>query len=389
MNLQAIIIADAFGLVILISLLVSLALTKQRRRLEDKLFMILIFVVMAANIIEPLGFYLDEKPGAFCGYTNLLGSTYLYMANIICGFVWNLFVDLKLYRDKDRLKKMLPLYGALPAVYSVLLLINLFVPFLFTVDETNTFRRLEWCWIMYLLVVISAGISIFIYCNYQRTHDRALFFPVWMFMIPVLVGSLAQGFFYGISTAWPSAAIGIVALYMSLQNEKTFTDPLTGLFNRLFLEHTLENAKGTEYYGIMLDLNFFKNINDSYGHSAGDRALNEAGRIIKSAIHIKGSAYRYAGDEYVVMLRTSSEEDVIATEERIRTEADRFNAENKEPYKLSFAMGHAKLEKDDTQDGFLRKIDNAMYLDKQKVHQLMAWAGGTPKTGTTQSNPGL
>ena len=89
------------------------------------------------------------------------------------------------------------------------------------------------------------------------------------------------------------------------------------------------------------------------------------------------------------MLKTSSEEDVIATEEHIRAEAEKFNAENKEPYKISFAMGHAKFERDDTQDGFLHKIDNAMYLDKQKVHQLMAWVEGRTKVNTTQSNPGL
>ena len=372
MNLQAIFIANMFGLILLTSLLISIILTKQRRRLEDKLFISLVFLVMAANIIEPLTFFLEEKPGAISHYANLLGSTYLYAANIASGFLWTMYVDLKLYRDKNRLKKKLPIYGALPAICAVMLIVNLFCPFIITVDENNRFQRLSWCWIMYLMVIIAAGMSIVIYLDYQRKHEKILFFPVWMFMIPVISGSVAQGFFYGISTAWPAAAIGIAALHMSLQNEKSFIDPLTGLYNRLYLEHTLIIVRGKKYYGIMLDLNWFKKINDDYGHSAGDRALNDAGKIIKSALLVKNSVFRYAGDEYVILLETDSESEVIATEERIREEAGKFNSVSGEPYKLSFSMGHAKLESTDTDDGFLHKIDTAMYLDKQRIHKSMS-----------------
>ncbi|MCR5324981.1 MAG: GGDEF domain-containing protein [Lachnospiraceae bacterium] len=376
MNLQAILIANMFGLILLICVFISIILTKQNRRLSDKIFMALIFLVMAANVLESLTFYLDGKPGALNYYVNLFGSTYLYIANVTCGFLWTVYVDIKLYRSEERAKKRLPLYGILPVASIIALMINLFAPFIITVDENNRFRRLEWCWVMYLMIVIAAGMSIVIYCNYQRKYEKINFFPVWMFMIPVTTGSLAQGLFYGISTAWPSAAVGIAALHMSQQNEKSFIDPLTGLYNRLYLAHTLVATRGKHFYGIMLDLNFFKSINDTYGHSVGDRALNEVGKIIKKAMLIKNSIFRYAGDEYVIMLETNSESDVIDTEERIRAEVQKFNEESKEPYKLSFSMGHAKLEHKDTEDIFLHKIDTAMYIDKQRVHKQVLQAQG-------------
>ena len=371
MSFGAILIPNAFGVSLLLCLLVSNIRTRQHRRLDDKIFVALVLMVMAASVIETLGFYLDGKPGRFSYNINLYGSTYLYAANIAGGFLWTLFVDVKLYRDRERLKKRLPLYGILPLICMIALIVNLFKPFLFRVNEEYVFERLDWCWTMYVMVFLAAGFSIYIYYDFLRKHGRVFFFPVWIFMIPVTLGSFIQGLFYGISTAWPSAAIGISALHISLQNQKSFIDPLTGLYNRLFLEHTLAAAHGLKYYGIMLDLNHFKRINDAYGHSAGDRALNDAAKIMNKAMFVKGSVYRYAGDEFVIMLETDSEDEVFETERRIREETDRFRDTTSEPYDISLSMGHAKLEKDDTEDEFLRKIDLAMYIDKQRMHTLL------------------
>ncbi len=369
MNLPAIIIANSFGLALLISLLVSNILTHQRRNYDDKLFMVLILIFMAANIIEPLTFISDGRPGAFFRFINLWGTVYLYTANIVSGLVWCMYVDFKLYKDMDHLKRNLPLYSIFPTMGAIALIVNLIHPYLFMVDENNVFVRLKWCWIMYAMIFMAVGIAIWIYYNYRRIHGKVSFFPVWIFMIPVIAGSLVQGFIYGISTAWPAAAIGVSALHISLQNQKSFIDPLTGLYNRLFLEHTLAVAGGMKYYGIMLDINYFKRINDEYGHSTGDRALNKAAELLSHAVTTKGSVFRYAGDEYVIMLETDSESDVIETERRIRESAEKFSAESTEPYTISFSMGHAKLEKNDTEDEFLRKIDKAMYVDKKKMHE--------------------
>ena len=371
MTFSAILIPNVFGVSLLLCLLVSNIRTRQRRRLDDKIFIALVLMVMAASAIETLGFYLDGKPGMLTYCVNLYGSTYLYAANIVGGFMWTLFVDVKLYRDRERLKKRLLLYGFLPAISVAALIVNLFRPFLFRVNSDYLFERLYWCWTMYVMVFLAAGFSIYIYYDFLRKHGRVFFFPVWIFMIPITLGSLIQGLFYGISTAWPSAAIALTALHISLQNQKSFIDPLTGLYNRLFLEHTLASVHGLKYYGIMLDLNFFKRINDAYGHSAGDRALNDAAKIMNRAMFVKGSVYRYAGDEFVIMLETDSEDDVLETERRIREQTDRFRETKTEPYEISFSMGHAKLEKDDTEDEFLRKIDLAMYIDKERMHKLL------------------
>ena len=140
MNLQAIIIANAFGLALLVSLLISDILTKQHRRYDDKLFLTLVFIFVAANIIEPITFWLDGRPGKAGRFINLWGSVYLYAADIVSGFIWTMYVDLKLYRDRAHLKKMLPFYGFLPLICTVALVVNIFRPFLFTITMNTAAR---------------------------------------------------------------------------------------------------------------------------------------------------------------------------------------------------------------------------------------------------------
>ncbi len=372
MNFQAMFIANLFGVARLVSLLISRFLTRQHRRLDDKLFLAIVLIALSASIVEVWAFWIDGRPGTLNHYANLLGCTFLYVANIVGCFIWTLYVDVKLYRDKQRLKKQLPLYGIVPSIAMIALIVNLFTGFLFYVDENNVYHRMPLCAALYGLVLLTGAISIAIYYIYEKKYEKISFFPVWMFMLPAVIGSIAQGLVYGISVAWPSTAIGISALYMSLQSEVSFLDHLTGHYNRLYLDHTLTAAEGSDkkYYGIMLDLNFFKKINDTYGHSAGDRALADAGQILRRATVGRGSVFRYAGDEFVILMEAESEQDVLTIENRIREEAKKYNAKSKEPYKLSFSMGHAKMDSSDTEDLFLRKIDKAMYDEKARMHTL-------------------
>jgi diguanylate cyclase (GGDEF)-like protein len=192
-----------------------------------------------------------------------------------------------------------------------------------------------------------------------------------MYLVPIITGSLLQMIFYGISLAWLGTAIGIVALYMSMLNQSSYLDSLTKLYNRLFFKHFVYRIKTRSiegYYGIMIDMDRFKSINDTYGHSAGDQALKDAARIFRNAA--KGSnsyIFRYAGDEFVILLKTDNESDVIDFEDRMYKEMDDFNESSDRPYTVGFSMGHAPYDcENDTLDSFLKKIDAAMYDNKAR-----------------------
>ena len=79
----------------------------------------------------------------------------------------------------------------------------------------------------------------------------------------------------------------MVFIHIQLQNINTFVDETSGLFNRKYMNFYLEKAHKTnprQLYGIMMDVNDFKKINDRYGHSMGDRAIREIGKILSASL---------------------------------------------------------------------------------------------------------
>ncbi len=101
-------------------------------------------------------------------------------------------------------------------------------------------------------------------------------------------------------------------------------DPLTGLGNRRLLQWHFENLKAefvldrTPVYLIMIDLDHFKDVNDTYGHEAGDRVLQATARMLASQCRDSDVCIRYGGEEFAILLRAGDEDHVLALTERIR-----------------------------------------------------------------------
>jgi diguanylate cyclase (GGDEF)-like protein len=108
--------------------------------------------------------------------------------------------------------------------------------------------------------------------------------------------------------------------------EKSRIDELTGLFNRRHFEERLkeEVARHSRYGDVfsvfMLDLDRFKAYNDTYGHPAGDTLLSRTGKIIKSSIRNIDQAFRYGGDEFVIILPKTTGQNAYVVAERVRVQ---------------------------------------------------------------------
>ena len=212
--------------------------------------------------------------------------------------------------------------------------------------------------------------SLILRIRYRIKYGKIRFFPIWMFLTPIACGATAQMLVYGISLAWTSVALGLVGIHMSMQNELSYIDPLTKLYNRNYLDHFLRDVsrKASPAGGLMIDLDFFKNINDRFGHSVGDIALSDAARIIKSAVPSNSVTIRYAGDEFVVIMRTADQEVIKAAEANIRKKLKEFNDSDSRMYQLSFSIGWSMFSPQITADDFLIDMDENMYAEKREKH---------------------
>lgn len=101
-------------------------------------------------------------------------------------------------------------------------------------------------------------------------------------------------------------------------------DALTGLRNRRALEEEIPQILGLEWRGkrdcsvLMIDMDDFKKVNDTYGHQAGDQVLKELAQVIKSSIRSTDFSYRYGGEEFVIVLPDTDQGRAVHVAEKIR-----------------------------------------------------------------------
>ena len=145
-------------------------------------------------------------------------------------------------------------------------------------------------------------------------------------------------------------------------------DPLTGLFNRRFayehLPREIARAERSELSLIllMIDLDDFKEVNDKYGHAAGDAALDAFARHLKRAIRSADLPVRMGGDEFLVALPACSVEQALGPLQRIEGCSLDYEGHHID---VKFSVGMAQLRKGETVVQLIERADSSMYAMKQ------------------------
>jgi diguanylate cyclase (GGDEF)-like protein/putative nucleotidyltransferase with HDIG domain len=151
---------------------------------------------------------------------------------------------------------------------------------------------------------------------------------------------------------------------------QAITDDLTGLFNRRYFDERLheEIARHNRYGGtfslILYDLDFFKNYNDTHGHKAGDRLLQEITRNVNRLLRNVDLVFRYGGDEFAIIVPETSAEDALSISERVRTSvAMIMETRNIE---VTMSLGIASFPADGAVvEDLVQAADAALYQAKQ------------------------
>lgn len=183
---------------------------------------------------------------------------------------------------------------------------------------------------------------------------------------------------FEIIATYTTMAIANAEAYTQME-KMAITDGLTGLFNhRYFQESLFKEIERAERYNeklslLLIDIDHFKKINDTYGHPVGDKVLKEVAKILFSTIRTVDIAARYGGEEFAVILTNTGGKGALDTAERIRgiIEQHKFNIGNAS-LKVTASIGAALFPEDGglPEDGgrqrlLISKADGALYLAKQ------------------------
>ena len=158
-----------------------------------------------------------------------------------------------------------------------------------------------------------------------------------------------------------------------LLRELSNTDHLTGLFNRRYLMEALAKEvqrnlrKGGDLSLIILDIDHFKQVNDTYGHQQGDSVLQKVALLLKKELRAYDTAARYGGEEFIAVLPDTTLEEAGCVADRVRSSihASRFGGALS-PLSLTVSIGVAKFSSPGctTVDSFIKLADDALYRAK-------------------------
>ncbi|MCV2231519.1 GGDEF domain-containing protein [Acholeplasma manati] len=312
LNIQPILWVNVFGLV---SLLMSFYVIKQKRA----------YILYAAFTLYASGSILFTTRFLEKGY----GFVYYLIVIIPFGFV--------ILYDIVSFKKMVmsTMAGSLIALITYVLyhlLINEYQP-------------------------VSGGSPLF--------QEAVLYINIFMIMVLLFVFSLMFSF----------------RLECSKEREKLMRDQLsyeashdklTRLYNRKFIDTLIEPIQRAvgEVYIILADLNDFKKINDTYGHSVGDQVLFDVTNRIQKHLPKEAYALRWGGEEFIVVCLNQNQETIQTYIHEVKQSIEQIRYTEYPNLSISIAMGLSNYNPTQTIDQTIQKADHAMYQDKKEYKGL-------------------
>lgn len=162
-------------------------------------------------------------------------------------------------------------------------------------------------------------------------------------------------------------------ILMEKLRDTSLRDGMTGLYNRRFLEEIIEKimshaSRHKETYAVMmLDVDFFKMVNDTYGHDIGDKVIVALAKVLKNSIREADLAIRYGGEEFLVLLSNATDEGIMQVATKIHSAfgALSFDVGTAESLKKTLSIGIAKFPTDgDTIWKCIKYADTALYVAK-------------------------
>ncbi|MEB0108578.1 GGDEF domain-containing protein [Pseudomonas sp. MH9.3] len=172
------------------------------------------------------------------------------------------------------------------------------------------------------------------------------------------------------------------ALLYRTATRSALRDPLTQTGNRIAMDQTLQREIDMARRHLnplsllMLDIDHFKHINDTHGHSAGDHVLRAVAASIKGQLRNVDMVFRYGGEEFLILLSNTSREAAAMVGERLRqaAQAENYWADDIR-IDLTVSLGCSTLLAAESAESLLRRADNALYVAKREGRNRLAMAG--------------
>ena len=338
-------------ILILLAFFISLLTTVFLDKKTVRRMYILIASVFVLSIVVYVEFYIIDMPEHRTLRTILMAIRYSATPVIMALITFALV-------------KRLRWFIFIPAIaLAVLNIVSIFTGIVFSINESNDLVRGPLGYLPFIMVGLYS--VLLIYLLIKRSNKK----PMEIVYISFLAFALGSGLVLPFVFQGEFANIFCVIIAIALFSYFEFSvlqlvkkDSLTGLLNRHAYCAHVSNDPMSITAIISIDMNGLKTINDTIGHAAGDEALVTLSMCFMRPLKSKQSGYRVGGDEFIIVCRKTSQEEVLNVVEQIRKAVSET--------KYSCAIGYSfNLDGEKSVNDLLKESDEMMYQEKDKYYQ--------------------
>lgn len=362
---------NLIGLVLLFIILLDMRSDSKKMKYDNKLFAIILYSTGLVMLTDILMIALNGQAGYLLREAHIIIATLHFILSSIPYMTWSIYVDSYIHKNSRRTRKRVPIF-MIPAIISMIL--SILSPYnqgIFSISNENIYQRGD-LFLFNLAIYFTYFIVTYMQLikNRKDMSKKDYYTLIFFGVIPVVLG-LLQFIYSSKSFVWLGVSISVLLIYFNIQNSKINEDYLTGLYNRRQLDKYLKQSirkLDTEelLFMMMIDIDDFKDINDTYGHLEGDNALRHTAELFISTFRADDFIARYAGDEFIVIAKLNHKNTANKLIRRLRKKIAKFNETHTTTYDINLSIGSdiydpaLKMDADE----FLVHTDQLMYKNK-------------------------
>ncbi len=300
-----------------------------------------------------------------------------FLAYGLSAFCWLIFSETVHNKEFYKCKQAL-FFSSLPlAALLVMSVTSVFTGCFFYFDEAGQYHRGSLFYFQYILsfgyVLIASvknALCVIADIGDPKKNDYSVMFS---FVIPPVACLVLQCFLQDLPILSIAPTLSFLLVYTNTIQSQITIDSLTGINNRRKLMIEMSGkirglSKNRRLYFLFLDVNAFKNINDTYGHFEGDRVLQLVAAALRSVCEKTGGIpARYGGDEFAVLQELGAEEDIDEVKHMLEARVSDMSLAGDYPCHVTVSVGYAEFDRntDDIRSLIIR-ADRYMYQNKAK-----------------------
>ena len=284
---------------------------------------------------DALSWYFLNNPGETAYYMVRLGNFSVFCINYIFMSLFTTYMWLTVSNHNHHKPAALYAVYALSASGILLLIITQFTGLFYYFDDHNRYHRGNYYLLAQAIAVLGISVCLFMLISYRKNLNRTIFLAMMSFFVLPVLATIYQALAYGFSLQCLAAVISTQIMFIMDTVEINLRfhsqqadyrkaryeaehDGMTGLLNKeagwkRMREYFNRMGSRDEALLMFIDIDDFKTINDTYGHTAGDFWIREVASQLRHIYRQDDIICRYGGDEFLALIRNTASEQVLET----------------------------------------------------------------------------